>query len=79
MSTISKLEDLGLAYQEYGYPHTEEFRTKVDGIERTVQLFERGGLAWYPESAGTDWEYRRLTRGELWSAVEDARKQGVLA
>lgn len=73
-----RLEADGLAYQTLGLPQTNEFRTTVDGIERTVQLFERGGLGHYPESFGTPWDIRHLTRGELWSAVEDARKQGVL-
>lgn len=73
-----RLERDGLAYTVLGYPVTDEFRTLVDGVERTVQIFERGALGWYPESA-PPWDIRHLTRGELWSAVTDAREQGVLA
>lgn len=73
-----RLEALGLAYQEYGYPQTDEFRADVDGTERTVQLFERGGLAWFPESAGTAWEYRRLTRDELREVEDQAKAKGLL-
>lgn len=31
-----------------GYPQSNEFSAEVDGVMRTVQLFERGVLGWYP-------------------------------
>lgn len=73
-----RLEAQGLAYQLLGYPNTGEFTTNVAGNPRTVQIFERGALGWYPESAGGPWEFRMLTRGELWSAITDARERGIL-
>lgn len=39
-----------LALAIFGRPLTDETKAVVDGAERTVQVFERGGLwGWYPE------------------------------
>lgn len=53
-----------------GYPESDEFTATVDGVERTVQRFERTVLGWYPESqpdgvpAGHPFHIRVLTRKE---------------
>jgi hypothetical protein len=72
------LERAGQVYPILGYPLTGEFRAPVDGTVRTVQLFERGALGWYPESAGTPWEYRHLTRDETRDVEAFALHEGII-
>jgi hypothetical protein len=67
-----------------GLPLTDEFTADVDGVERTVQLFERAALGWYPQSLPHGvppnhvMHIRCLTLAEAKDVLEQAMKQKLL-
>lgn len=60
-----RLEQEGLALLVLGYPVTDELPgVPVDGVPRTVQLFERGALIWEPEHQAP-WDVHLTTVDQL--------------
>lgn len=61
----------GLVLLALGYPIGPEARAIVDGVERTVQPFERGWLGYYPEDT-PPWHVRHLTVDEVMAILDPA-------